>query len=71
MAHGGSLFGEEADAAYDRVGLSSYVGGWDTRVAALPGNDYARDELVELRIGRARTAIDRDAQGITSRDGSN
>ena len=34
------VFGEETDAAYDRVGLSSYVGAWDRSLLALTGNDY-------------------------------
>ena len=33
--------------AYDRVALSSYVGSWDRTGLALPGNDYAGDDLVD------------------------
>lgn len=33
------VFGDEADAAYDRVGLSSYVGAWDRSLLALVGKD--------------------------------
>jgi nitrite reductase (NADH) large subunit len=32
------VLSEEADAAYDRVGLSSYVGAWDRGALALQGN---------------------------------
>ena len=64
------VFGDEADAAYDRVGLSSYVGAWDRTLLALAGNDYAGDDLVELRVGQAVTAIDRDARCLTIADGS-
>ena len=64
------VFGEEADAAYDRVGLSSYVGAWDRSLLALTGNDYAGDPLVEVRLGSAVTAIDRDAKRLTVADGS-
>jgi nitrite reductase (NADH) large subunit len=64
------VFGEETDAAYDRVGLSSYVGAWDRSLLALTGNDYRGDHLVELRLGNAVTAIDRDAKRITVADGS-
>ena len=64
------VFGEEADAAYDRVGLSSYVGAWDRSLLALTGNDYRDDHLVELRLGNAVTAIDRDAKRLTVADGS-
>nr|WP_156751336.1 nitrite reductase large subunit NirB [Mycobacterium sp. 1245111.1] len=64
------VFGDEPDAAYDRVGLSSYVGAWDRSLLALAGNDYAGDPLVELRLGSAVTAIDRDAKRLTIADGS-
>jgi len=64
------VFGEEADAAYDRVGLSSYVGAWDRSSLALAGNDYAGDPLVEVRLGSAVTGIDRAAKRLTVADGS-
>jgi nitrite reductase (NADH) large subunit len=64
------VFGEEPDAAYDRVGLSSYVGAWDRALLALSNNDYAGDDLVELRLGSAVSAIDRDARRLTIADGS-
>ncbi|WP_179474953.1 nitrite reductase large subunit NirB [Mycolicibacterium vinylchloridicum] len=58
---------EEPTPAYDRVGLSSYIDGWDRSTLALSGNDYAGDDLVDLRVGEPATAIDRDArQVITS-----
>ena len=53
------VLSEEADAAYDRVGLSSYVGAWDRRALALAGNPYAGDDLVELRLGTRAAHIDR------------
>jgi nitrite reductase (NADH) large subunit len=64
------VLGDEADAAYDRVGLSSYVGNWDRALLALTGNDYAGDDLVDLRLGAAVTGIDRDAKRVTVADGS-
>jgi nitrite reductase (NADH) large subunit len=64
------VFGEEADAAYDRVGLSSYVGAWDRSLLALAGNDYRGDHLVELRLGSAVTVIDRDAKRLAVAGGS-
>lgn len=64
------VFGDEADAAYDRVGLSSYVGPWDRSLLALSGNDYSGDDLVEVRLGAAVTAIDRDARRLSTADGS-
>ena len=63
------VLGEEADGAYDRVGLSSYVGTWDRSELALAGNDYAGDPLVELRLGARVTGIDRAARTVTTGDG--
>jgi nitrite reductase (NADH) large subunit len=64
------VLGDESDAAYDRVGLSSYVGAWDRSQLALTGNDYAGDALVDLRLGNAVTEIDRDAKRVSVADGS-
>ncbi|MGX9293844.1 nitrite reductase large subunit NirB [Tsukamurella paurometabola] len=64
------VLGEEADGAYDRVGLSSYVGAWDRSELALAGNDYADDPLVELRLGAAVTGIDRAARTVTTAGGT-
>ena len=36
------------------MGLSSYVDGWDRATLALSGNDYAGDDLVDLRVGEPR-----------------
>jgi nitrite reductase (NADH) large subunit len=60
---------EEPTPAYDRVALSSYVGSWDRAALALPGNDYAADEFVELRTGSRATAIDRDARVVETCSG--
>ena len=53
---------EEPLPAYDRVGLSSYVGAWDPKELALAGNDYPDDALVDLRIGRRAATIDRESR---------
>src|SRR5690606_7505585 len=63
------VLGEEQRPAYDRVGLSSYVGAWDPDALALPGNDYAGDELVELKLGRRAESIDREARKVTTSEG--
>ncbi|UGT64066.1 nitrite reductase large subunit NirB [Nocardia asteroides] len=63
------VLSEEALPAYDRVGLSSYVGNWETAALALPGNEYAGDPLVELRLGQSGAAIDRDARTVTTTTG--
>jgi nitrite reductase (NADH) large subunit len=60
---------EEPTPAYDRVGLSSYVDSWDRTALALPGNDYAGDDLVELRVGERATAIDRQTRTVTTSTG--
>ncbi|MGW0182713.1 nitrite reductase large subunit NirB [Nocardia sp. NPDC003345] len=63
------VLGEEKLAAYDRVGLSSYIGNWEPSALALPGNEYAGDELVDLRLGQRAEVIDRDAQKVTTTSG--
>ncbi len=60
---------EEPTAAYDRVGLSSYIDGWDCTTLALPGNDYAGDDLVDLRIGEPAVAIERDVREVVTSAG--
>ncbi|MFX0575512.1 nitrite reductase large subunit NirB [Nocardia nepalensis] len=63
------ILSEEKLPAYDRVGLSSYVGNWEASALALPGNEYAGDDLVELRLGQAAQAIDREARKVTTSAG--
>lgn len=63
------VLSEERLPAYDRVGLSSYVGRWDAAELALPGNEYAGDALVELRLGERAERIDRDARKVTTSTG--
>lgn len=60
---------EEPTAAYDRVGLSSYIDGWDRSTLALSGNDYAGDDLVDLRIGEPAVAIDREGRHVITSAG--
>ncbi|WP_174185876.1 nitrite reductase large subunit NirB [Nocardia barduliensis] len=63
------VLSEEQLPAYDRVGLSAYVGSWDASALALPGNEYAGDELVELRLGQRAESIDRAARKVTTSAG--
>ncbi|WP_254205558.1 FAD-dependent oxidoreductase, partial [Nocardia alni] len=63
------VLSEESRAAYDRVGLSSYVGAWDAAALALPGNDYAGDDLVDVRLGVRAETIDRGARKVFTSDG--
>ncbi|GAA1461361.1 nitrite reductase large subunit NirB [Williamsia maris] len=60
---------EEPDAAYDRVGLSSYVSGWDRSALALAGNDYLGDDLVTVRLGESAASIDRAGHTVTTATG--
>ncbi|MBH0775702.1 nitrite reductase large subunit NirB [Nocardia bovistercoris] len=64
------VLSEESRAAYDRVGLSAYVGAWDASALALPGNEYAGDDLVELRLGQRGVSIDRAARKVVTSDGA-
>ncbi|MFD7845875.1 nitrite reductase large subunit NirB [Nocardia sp. NPDC059764] len=63
------VLSEEKLAAYDRVGLSSYVGIWETSALALPGNDYEGDDLVEVRLGVRADSIDKAARKVTTSTG--
>ncbi|MDI9931488.1 nitrite reductase large subunit NirB [Rhodococcus sp. IEGM 1354] len=60
---------EEALPAYDRVGLSSYVGTWDHKELALAGNDYPGDSLVEMRTGVRAERVDRDHRTVVTSAG--
>jgi len=64
-----TVLAEEADAAYDRVGLTGYTEHWNRALLALPGNTYPDDDLVETRLGSRVTAIDRDAKSVLTADG--
>jgi nitrite reductase (NADH) large subunit len=64
-----TVLAEETDAAYDRVGLTSYTEHWDRGLLALPGNDYRDDDLVELRLGSPVAEIDRVAKTVVTADG--
>jgi nitrite reductase (NADH) large subunit len=64
-----TVLAEESDAAYDRVGLTGYTEHWDRARLALPGNDYASDSRVSLRLGAQVTAIDRHAKAVMCADG--
>ena len=48
-----TVLAEEADAAYDRVGLTGYTEHWDRARLALPGNDYVGDDRVDVATRRA------------------
>jgi nitrite reductase (NADH) large subunit len=64
-----TVLAEEADAAYDRVGLTSYTDSWDRGLLALPGNDYAGDQQVRLLLNTRVTEIDRATKSVITADG--
>jgi nitrite reductase (NADH) large subunit len=64
-----TVLAEETDAAYDRVGLTGYTEHWDRGLLALPGNDYAGDDQVELRLGCAVAEIDRVTKTVLTAGG--
>ncbi|MCV7252963.1 nitrite reductase large subunit [Mycobacterium hackensackense] len=64
-----TILSEEADAAYDRVGLTGYTEHWNRAALALSGNDYAGDNDVVLHLGLAAREIDRAAKTVTAADG--
>lgn len=63
------IVSEEIDPAYDRVGLSSYVGAWLRDSLALEGNTYAGDDRVVTHLGETVTGIDRDARRVVTSSG--
>ncbi|WP_078314918.1 nitrite reductase large subunit NirB [Mycobacterium sp. D16Q16] len=65
-----TVLGEEADAAYDRVALSSYIDSWDRDTLALTGNDYGDDPMVTLHLGDRVVGIDRAGQTVTTEAGA-
>jgi nitrite reductase (NADH) large subunit len=64
-----TVLAEEADPAYDRVGLTGYTEHWDRVRLALPGNDYEGDSQVRLRLGTRVATIDRAAKAVVTADG--
>ena len=64
-----TVLAEESDAAYDRVGLTSYTESWDRNLLALPGNDYVGDEQVRLLLNERVTEIDRATKSVLTAGG--
>lgn len=64
-----TVLGEEAHAAYDRVGLTGYTEHWDRAPMALPGNSYPGDDRVRLRLGSRAVAIDRSGKTVVTAAG--
>ncbi|GLB84946.1 nitrite reductase large subunit NirB [Mycobacterium kiyosense] len=64
-----TVLAEESDAAYDRVGLTSYTESWDRSLLALPGNDYAGDQLVQLQLNTKVAEINCAAKTVVTAKG--
>jgi nitrite reductase (NADH) large subunit len=64
-----TVLAEEANAAYDRVGLTGYTEHWERDLLALPGNDYAGDDRVRLLLRSRVIEIDRVAKSVLTADG--
>ncbi len=64
-----TVFAEESDAAYDRVGLTSYTESWDRTLLALPGNDYDGDDRVRLVLNTRVVELDRETTTVVTADG--
>lgn len=61
-----TVIAEEADAAYDRVGLTGYTEHWDRGRMALAGNGYEGDDLVEVVLRDKVTRINRASKYVTT-----
>ena len=59
-----TVIGEESDPAYDRVGLSAYVGAWDRAALHMEDATHSADPRVTVRSGLRVTAIDAGARTI-------
>jgi nitrite reductase (NADH) large subunit len=64
------VLGEESRAAYDRVGLSSYMDGKSAEDLSLVTHEFVEDPMVDLRLNTAASAIDRNARTVSTTDGS-
>ena len=61
-----TVVAEEAEPAYDRVGLTGYTEHWDRGRLALPGNDYQGDDAVEVVLRDKVTRINRSSKYVTT-----
>jgi len=65
-----TVIGEEADAAYDRVGLTAYTEHWDRTALALSGNRYDTDDRIRLVLGDRVARIDRAGRTVATASGA-
>lgn len=64
-----TVLSEEKERAYDRVGLSGYVGKWDRSALALDNNQYEGQDHVTVHLSEPAVSIDREQQIVTGRSG--
>ena len=64
------VLGEEPHAAYDRVGLSSYMDGKTAADLSLVDPRLLTDPMVELRVNTGVAAIDRHTRTVTTTSGA-
>jgi nitrite reductase (NADH) large subunit len=62
-----AVFAEESRAAYDRVGLTSYVDGWNAGALTLPDVGFRDDD--EVHLGDPVVAIEREARVVRTASG--
>ena len=65
-----TVFGEEPRAAYDRVHLSEFFGGRGSEELALTSRDWYAEHGLDLRLGRAVVAIDRERRQVVAEGGA-
>ncbi|MDT5247634.1 MAG: nitrite reductase large subunit, partial [Mycobacterium sp.] len=61
-----TVVAEEADAAYDRVGLTGYTEHWERPRLAMAGNGYDGDQRVDVVLRDRVTRINRSAKYVTT-----
>nr|MDT0665569.1 FAD-dependent oxidoreductase [Micromonospora sp. DSM 115978] len=65
-----TVLAEEPRAAYDRVGLSSYVTGTSADELSLVADGFIDHPRLDLRLGEAATRIDTAARTVTTSMGA-
>lgn len=63
------VLSEESDPAYDRVGLSSYVGTWERNKLWLEDNLYAAFDHAEVHLANPAAEINRQEHTVTTVNG--
>jgi nitrite reductase (NADH) large subunit len=64
-----TVFGEEPRPAYDRVHLSEFFAGRGAEELSLTSRDWYAEHGLDLELGRAVVAIDRDRREVVAKGG--